>query len=128
MTNKIFASESITNQNAYLNKNNKYIFLNNLIASGVTNERYLTEDNVDENELYISKDVDNQANYFNSNTDLSLNIKIARNQIETGQIYRHFKGRIMYLYDSKYVSQATTLREHREDQGYEITMKDVTSK
>ena len=128
MTNKIFAGDSITNQNAYFNKNNKYIFLNKLIASGVTNERYVTEDNVDENELYISKDVDNQANYFNSNTDLSLNIKIARNQIEPGQIYRHFKGRIMYLYDSKYVSQATTMREHREDQGYVITMKDVTSK
>ena len=68
MTSKIFLGDSITNQKTYLNEKNRYIFLNKLIASGVTKDRYNTEENQDKSELYISKEIDNQTNYFNSNS------------------------------------------------------------
>lgn len=89
---KAYFDENI-DQQGYINKYNKYLFMNKLIASGVTTNTYLTYNDTnswDENMLRIEPNVDNQTNFFNSNIQNGRNVEISRLTDDNLQYYNPF--------------------------------------
>jgi hypothetical protein len=85
--------DEYTDQKGYINKYNKYLFMNTLIARGATTDNYLQyndTNNRDDNMLRIAPDVDNQTNFFNSVLQDGRNPEISRLTNDTSQYYNPF--------------------------------------